>query len=252
MKYIQHRKFWNLNAPKFQKIMEIPSALYRGRKGQSFSCPSQVLRHPVTQDRPLHTKPHIFIWSQFYMTQKPSDRRPKDPGWTIHFMFWVNGPWMTVQKQHCTDRQWSAHLDGKQRGQSKVLLAPALLHSSFLGLGGSPLETGSVCVGFMADFGKTQFWFLWPVSGKGKVSFNGLSGQDKGWETRRSERNIVPEAFTLGCNSQIFTTRKLGGHRWTGAFWPLRMMQPDASRENHSWRHPHLGLSENPCISPGP
>lgn len=144
---------------------------------------------------------------------------------------------------------------GNQCRVSEVLLAPPLLHSFLLGLSRSPLEMGSVCVGFMANFGKTEFYFLWPVSGKGKVSFHGLPGQDKGWETRREEkaaRNAVWQGLHLGCNSQVLTPRKLGGHRGTGEYWKLRVMSQDASWENHSWMPPHLGLSAKPCISPGP
>lgn len=117
------------------------------------------------------------------MAQKPSDWTPKDPGWTIHFMFQVKGPWTTLQKydlQKVSDlHAWRGR--GEKHCVAMALPAPLLLHSFLLGMGGSPLEMGRVCVGFMADFGKKEFWFSWPViSGKGKVSFHDLLEQDKG------------------------------------------------------------------------
>lgn len=105
-----------------------------------------------------------------------------------------------------------------------------------------------------ASFGKTEFYFPWPVSGKEKLvsmAYQGRIRAERQGERRRPARNAVWQGLHLGCNSQILTPQKLGGHRGTGTYWKLRVMSQDASWENHSWRPPHLGLSAKPCISPG-
>lgn len=158
--------------------MRIPSALYRDRKRVILSRPSQVLRLPVTKDRLLSTKHPIFIWSQFYKAQKPSDWRPKDPVWTIHFMFRFNGPWMTAQKYDCAKREWSKSVEWKERQLqvSKGLSECPLLHPFSFWAWVGPFGKGSDVCGPHGWLWKDGILVSMIVSEKRKARFHGLWG----------------------------------------------------------------------------
>lgn len=84
------------------------------------------------------------------------------------------------------------------------------------------------------------------------MAYQGRIRAERQGERRRPARNAMWWGLHLGCNSQVLTPWKLGDHRGTGVYWKLRVMNQDASWENHSWRPPHLGLSAKPGISLGP